>query len=288
MIPKSFEYIAPGSVDEALLLLRQNDEARVLAGGQSLLPLMKLRVAAPSILVDISKLSGLRYVPDSGDHLAIGALTSHDTIAWDRTVQEKFSLVNDAVARVGDQQIRNLGTIGGGSACHADPAADLPTALLAADARFVIEGQTGQRVVSAKDFFVDVFVTAVRHDEILTEIRLPYLPLRSSSACIKHSPREADFAIGIAAVTLTMGSENACGDVRIAIGAAGPTPLRAGPAEQYLKGRTADESAIAEASERAVEGIDPPSDVHGSREYRIEVAKVLTRRSLRLALSRVK
>jgi aerobic carbon-monoxide dehydrogenase medium subunit len=287
MIPKSFDYYAPESLDEAIRLLGETDDAKVLAGGQSLLPMMKLRLAAPTVLVDITKLSELSYVRAEGDRLAIGALTTHDAVEHERAVREKFTAVNDAVVRIGDQQVRNRGTIGG-SACHADPAADLPTALLALDAQFVIQGRQGKRVVPARDFFVDVFATAVGHDEILTEIRLAYLPPRSASAYVKHSLREADFAIAMVGAALTVEDGNACRDVKIAMGSAGPTPLRATSAEQYLKGKVLGDGAIAEAAEMAVEGADPPSDVHGSREYRLETVKVLTRRSLKLALSRVK
>ena len=285
MIPKKFDYYAPVSLDDAVRFLRRNDEARVLAGGQSLLPLMKLRLAAPTVVVDISRLPGLSYVRDSGDHLAIGALTTHDALGNDRLVKERFSLVNDAAVRIGDQQVRNLGTIGG-SACHADPAGDIPTTLLAADARFVIMGENGERVVPACDFFVDLFTTAVGHDEILVEVRLPYLPSRSGSAYMKHGMRESDFAIASVGAVVTLEDGNSCRDVGISIGAAGPTPLRATSAEQHLKGKTFDEATIAEAAERAVEGVDPPSDVHGSRQYRLEMIKVLTRRSLSLALER--
>jgi aerobic carbon-monoxide dehydrogenase medium subunit len=286
MIPKSFDYYSPASLNEAIRLLSENEEARVLAGGQSLLAMMKLRVVAPAAVVDISRLPGLSYVRDGGKYLAIGALTTHDTIEHDRTIKERFAIVNDAVIRIGDQQIRNLGTIGG-SACHADPAADLPTALLVADAQFVIRGKDSQRVVAAPDFFLDFFATAVGHDEILTEIRLPYPPPGSASAYVKHSLRGADFAIAMAGAAVTVDGST-CGDVTIGIGAAGPTPLRASSAEQYLKGKALEDKTIVEAAEKAVEDVDPPSDVHGSREYRLEMIKVLTRRSLKLALSRVR
>jgi carbon-monoxide dehydrogenase medium subunit len=285
MIPKKFDYYAPGSIDEAVQLLSEDSEAKVLAGGQSLLPMMKLRLASPSRLVDISKIPGLSYVNDEGDYLAIGALTTHDTIENDNVIKEKFTLLNDAVVRIGDQQVRNLGTIGG-SACHADPAADLPTALLAADARFVVQGKNGVRVVAARDFFLDLFTTALGKAEILTEVRLPHLRTRSASAYMKHSLRESDFAIAAVGVTVTLKNEASCDDLRIGIGAAGPTPLRATPAERYLKGKILDEATIAEAAERAVEGVDPPSDLHGGKRYRLEMIKVLTKRSLGLALSR--
>jgi carbon-monoxide dehydrogenase medium subunit len=287
VIPKKFDYYAPTSLKEAIRLLSENEEAKVLAGGQSLLGLMKLRLAAPTALVDISKLSDLSYVREDGDRLAIGALTTHDTIEHSLTIKEKFTILNEAASKIGDQQTRNLGTVGG-SACHADPAADLPTALRVLDAEFVIKGRNGERVVPAQDFFVDIFATAVGHDEVLTEIRLPYLPPKSGSAYIKHSLREHDSAIVNVGTVLTVGDRNACKDVRIGLGAAGPTPLRATSAEQHLKGKTFDDKMIVEAAEKATEGADPPSDVHGSSEYRLEMIKVLTRRSLRLALSRVK
>ncbi len=287
MIPKSFDYYAPASLDDAIRLLGENEEAKVLAGGQSLLPMMKLRLAAPTALVDITRLPDLSYVRDEGDHLAIGALTTHDAIEHDRAIKERFTAMNDAVLRIGDQQVRNRGTIGG-SACHADPAADLPTVLLVLDAQFVIRGMKGERVLPARDFFVDVFATAVGHDEILREIRLPYLPPSSASAYVKHNLREADFAIAMVGAAVTLGGGNACKDVRIGLGSAGPSPLRAASAERSLRGRVLDDEAIAKAAEMAAEGADPPSDVHGSREYRLEMIKVLTRRSLQLALSRVK
>jgi aerobic carbon-monoxide dehydrogenase medium subunit len=286
MIPKSFDYYAPSSLDEAISLLGENEEAKVLAGGQSLLPMMKLRLAAPTALVDIGNLPGLSYVRNEGGYLAIGALTTHDAVEHDRTVRERFTAINDAVARIGDQQVRNRGTIGG-SACHADPAADLPTALLTLDAQFVIHGRGGQRVVPARDFFVDVFATAVGRDEILTEVRLAYPPQRSASAYVKHGLRETDFAIAMVGSMVTVGEGNVFREVGIGIGSAGPTPLRATSAERYLRGKAIDDESIAKAAEMAVEGADPPSDAHGSKEYRLEMIKVLTRRSLKLALSRI-
>jgi carbon-monoxide dehydrogenase medium subunit len=283
--PKKFDYYAPSSLNEAIQLLSENDEAKVLAGGQSLLNLMKLRLAAPTSLIDISRLQGLSYVRGDGDRLAIGALTTHDTIEHNSTIKEKFMILNEAASKIGDQQVRNLGTIGG-SACHADPAADIPTALLAADAEFVIEGKKGKRVVAAREFFLDFFTTAVQHDEILTEVRLPYLPEKSASAYMRHSLRESDFAIAIVGVIVTLANGSSCRDVRIGIGAAGPTPLRADSAEQYLKGETLNEAKILEAAERAVDGVNPPSDMHGSGQFRLEMIKALTKRSLKVALDR--
>ncbi len=287
MTPKQFEYYAPNTLSEAIQLLQQKEDAKVLAGGQSLLALMKLRLAAPKYLIDINKLQDLSYIKEEKDHLAIGALTIHDMIELSQIIREKFPILTDAASKIGDQQIRNKGTIGG-SACHADPAADLPTALLAVDAQFVANGPKGQRVIPATEFFVDIFTTALGPTEVLTEIRIPYLPPKSGSGYIKHSRREGDFAIVGTGVTLTLGTGNVFQNVRIALGSVASTPMRAKGAEEYLRGKTLDEKTILEAAERAPEGADPPSDMHGSREYRLEMIKVFTKRTLKLALSRVK
>jgi len=286
MTPKKFDYYAPTTISEAIQVLHDNEDAKVLAGGQSLLALMKLRLAAPSLLVDISKLQDLSYIREDKEYVGVGALTIHDLVEHSPVIKKHFQLLVDAASKIGDQQIRNVGTIGG-SSCHADPAADLPTALTAANASFVIRSGKGERVVPATQFFVDLFETAVGHDEVLSEIRLHYMPPRSATAYIKHSRREGDFAIVGTGVALTVGDGNVCKDIRIALGAVGPRPLRATKAEDYLKGKTLDDKTIAEAAERANEGADPPSDMHGSRDYRMEMIKVFTRRTTKLALSRL-
>jgi carbon-monoxide dehydrogenase medium subunit len=267
-------------------MLSDNDGAMVLAGGQTLLPVMKLRLTEPSALVDISRLTELSYVKEEKSMLRIGALTTFDVIELNRTIKERFTILNDAVSKIGDQQVRNLGTIGG-SACAANPDADLLPALLALDAQFVIQGRSGQRVVAAGDFFVDSLKTAVEHDEILTEIRLPCLPRGSVSAQIKHSLRETEVPIAISGVVLTVGARRACDDVRIGLGAVGLNVMRARAAESYLRGKPLDDQTIAEAAEKATEGVDPPSDMHASRDYRLEAIKVLTRRAIGLAMSRL-
>lgn len=285
MIPKRFDYRAPSTLAEAIGLLGENEGAKVLAGGQSLLPMMKLRLASPSMIVDISTLTGLSYIEDKGDRLAIGALTSHDTLENDRLIRERFPLVSDAVAGIGDQQVRNLGTIGG-SACHADPAGDLPTALLVADAQFVIEGGKGRRVVNGRDFFLDMFTTAVGSDEILVEVLLPYPPRSSTSAYMKHAVRREGLAIALVGAALTFNDGGTCTQARIGVGAAGPTPLRAVAAERHLVGKAIDEAVMTEAAVMVAHEADPPEDIHGSREYRLGVIGALTKSSLRLALDR--
>ncbi len=287
MTPKQFDYYSPSSLNEAIELLKTKEEVKILAGGQSLLALMKLRLAAPKNLVDITKLEGLSYIREEKDYLAIGALTIHDMLEQSALIKNKFTLLNDAASKIGDQQIRNRGTIAG-SVCHADPAADLPTALRAANASFVVRGPNGQRIISSDDMFVDIFTTAVEHDEVVTEVRIPNFPPRTGSGYIKHSRREGDFAIVSVGAVVTLGDGNVCKDVRIALGSVNTTPMRAKSSEAYLKGKILDEKTIAEAAEKGPEGADPPSDMHGSREYRLEMIKVFIRRTMKLALGRIK
>jgi aerobic carbon-monoxide dehydrogenase medium subunit len=287
LYPKKFDYFLPSSLNEAIKLLHDKEDSKVLAGGQSLLALMKLRLAAPSALIDITQVKDdLVYIKREKRHLAVGALTPHDQLENDKGVQKLFPILVDAASKIGDQQIRNRGTVGG-SCCHADPAADLPTAFLALDTRFVTRGTRGRRSIPSSEFFVDTFTTAVKKDEILTEIQVPYLPRRSGSAYIKHSRREGDFAIVGVGVALTVGPKNVCNDVRISLGAVAPTPIRAKSAEKYLKGKKLDEATIVAGAEKANAESDPPSDMHGSREYRLDMIKVFTKRAIKLALSRV-
>ncbi len=288
MTPKKFDYYAPTSLRDAIKILHDKQDAKVLAGGQSLLALMKLRLATPSVLVDITRIEeDLSFVRRGKDNLALGALTPHDVIEHNKTVENFFPALVDAASKIGDQQIRNRGTVGG-SCCHADPAADLPTALTALDPLFVVRGPKGERTIPSAGFFVDTFTTSVSKDEILTEIRVPFLPRNSSSAYIKHSRRDGDFAIVGVGAALTLDSKGVCQDVRISLGAVAPTPIRAKSSEKYLKGKKPDKESILDASERANVEADPPSDMHGSREYRLDMIKVFTRRTLNLALSRIR
>lgn len=286
MNPKRFDYYAPETLKEALQLLHENEDAKVLAGGQSLLAVMKLRLAAPVALVDLNRIQeDLTYVNEEKGYLAVGALTPHDAVEHNEKVERLFPILKDAASKIGDQQIRNVGTIGG-SCCHADPASDLPTALLALDPQFVVRGTVKERMIPASEFFVDTFTTSVVRDEILTEIRIPYLPRGSGSAYIKHSRREGDFAIVSSGAVVTTGPGNTCKDVRISLGAVAATPIRAKSAEEYLKGKKLNDSEIMEAAKRANSEADPPSDMHGSRDYRMDMIGVFTKRALKLALSR--
>lgn len=189
----------------------------------------------------------MSYIEEEGHHLAIGALTIHDLIEHSPIIREKFTLLSDAASKIGDQQIRNRGTIGG-SACHADPAADLPTAVCATNAQFVVQGRNVKRTTPAQDMFLDVFTTAVGRDEVLTEIEIPNFPPKSGSGYIKHSRREGDFAITSCGVVVTIEGDNVCKDIRIALGTVASTPLRFSNAEDFLKGKPLDDKTIMDAS----------------------------------------
>jgi carbon-monoxide dehydrogenase medium subunit len=265
LIPAPFEYVAASSPAHALdLLAEHGDEAKLLAGGHSLLPMMKLRLAAPAVLIDIGRLTELSGITSSGDELVIGATTRHAELVASALVQEHAPLLAHAAAQVGDPQIRHRGTIGG-SLAHADPAADLPMALVALGGTMELSGPGGLRGVAADDFFSGYFETALAPDELLTAVRVPSRPGRPWGYQ-KFVRRANDWAIvGAAAV-----------DGRIALASMGPVPMRALAAEQALAGG----ATAAEAAELAAEGTSPGEDIHADREFRQHLARVLTRRAL--------
>ena len=268
MIPAAFEYRRASSVDEALELLSgSGEDAKLLAGGHSLLPLMKLRLAAPSVLIDIGRLRDLSYVREDGDRLAVGALTRHRDLETDETLKSHAPLLAHVAGQVGDPQVRHRGTIGG-SIAHGDPASDLPAACLALGASFKTVGPAGERSIDAADFFQGFLETALRPDEILTEISVPKAT-GAGWSFQKFNRRAQDWAIvGVAAVR---GDRPGIGLVNM-----GSVPLRATAAEQALAGG----ASAAEAAARAAEGRDPPSDLNASSEYRVHLAQVLVRRAL--------
>ena len=265
MIPASFEYALAGSVEEAIELLGRED-AKVLAGGHSLLPLLKLRFARPSLLVDIGRLDDLRYVREDGDRIAIGALSRHADLALDPVLAQGCGLLARTAGNVGDPQVRHRGTIGG-SVAHSDPASDLGTILLTIDADFVARGPDGERTIPAADFFTGPFETALGPQELLTEIRVPKV---EGGRYLKHVRRQQDWA------TVAAAAARVNGDVHVGLAAMGATPLRARAVEQAIAGG----ASPAEAAEHAAEGADPPSDVSASSEYRAHLARVLTRQAL--------
>ncbi len=276
MIPAPFEYRRVGTVDEAIQALSDGSDAKLLAGGHSLLPLMKLRLARPSLLVDISRLQDLKYVKEDGDRVAIGALTRHHDVANSEVLQELCPIVSYAAGEIGDPQVRHVGTIGG-SVAHADPASDMPSVLLALDAEMVIRGAGGSsRTVPASGFFKGLFEPDLATDEVLTEIRVPKTAGRGWSY-LKFHRRAQDWAlVGVATL-----AQNGAGP-SVALTNMADRPVRATGVEEELAGG-ADPAA---ASQRAADGTNPPSDAFASAEYRRELVKVLVRRAIEEAQAR--
>ncbi len=273
MIPAAFEYARAESVEHAIELLGGADDAKILAGGHSLLPLMKTRLAQPSMLVDITRIGDLSYIREDGDQIAIGALTRHHDVANSELLQQAVPIVADTAEQIGDPQVRHVGTIGG-SIAHADPAGDMGTVMLALGASFVVRGAGGAgRTVAAGDFFKGLFHADLAANEVLTEIRVP--KTTGGWSYLKFHRRAIDWAmVGVAAVQRN-------GSASVALTNMGETPIRAAGVEEALAGG-ADPTA---ASRRADEGTTPPSDAFGSAEYRKEVSKVLVRRALEEALA---
>jgi aerobic carbon-monoxide dehydrogenase medium subunit len=268
VIPAAFDYVRAGSADEALAALTEHgDDAKVLAGGMSLLPLMKLRLATPAVLVDVGRLTDLSYIRDAGDHMAIGALTRHRDLETSDLLGAQCGVLRAVAGQVGDNQVRHRGTLGG-SVAHGDPASDLPAALLALDATFVAHGPGGERTLDAADFFRGFLETALAPDELLTEIRVPKTGA-SGFDYQKFNRRAQDWAT-VGAVAVRNGT------TRVALVNMGTTPLRAVGVEAAL----AAGASVADAAELAAEGTEPPSDLNASPEYRAHLARVLVRRAL--------
>jgi carbon-monoxide dehydrogenase medium subunit len=281
MIPAPFDYEVADSVEHAVELLGSHDDAKLLAGGHSLIPLLRLRFARPALLVDVGRLDALRYVRDDGDRLAVGALTRHHDLQTDPLIQEHCPLVSHTAGLIGDPQVRHRGTIGG-SIAHGDPASDLPTVVTALEAELVVHGPDGERTVPVADFFRGVFDTALGPNDVLTEIRVPKLG-HAGWSYVKFSRRAQDWAtVGVAAVVRR--SDGSIDEAAVALTNMGATPVRATKVEDAL--RTGGTDAVETAAESAAEGTDPPSDTSGSAEYRRELAKVLVRRAVEEALSR--
>jgi aerobic carbon-monoxide dehydrogenase medium subunit len=286
MIPRPFELHAPATVSEAVSMLKNKRDSKVLAGGQSLVPLMKLRFVSPANLVDMGKIPGLSYIKKEKDHLLIGAMTVHNDVAASHMISARCRTLSEAAGHIGDQQVRNRGTIGG-ALCHADPAGDMPAAVVALDAELNVAGPSKGRVIDAQHFFKDAFKTDLRKSEILTEVRVPVLPPRSGGAYVKLGRGSSDLAtVGVAAI-MTLDKVGTCKDARLGLAGVGPTPLRATRAEGVLKGQEPGDNLIAEAGEIAGEMSNPTSDIRGSAEYKREMVKVHVRRAIRQSLSRI-
>jgi len=288
MIPDRFEYFVPKTVPEAVgLLQRYGPEAKLLAGGHSLIPLMKLRLAAPRYLVDLNRIPRLAYIEEDGAALRIGALTRHGDLEASDFVRARYPLLADAARVIADPLVRNMGTIGG-SLAHADPAGDWGAVMLAARAEIVATGPRGARTIPIDGFFVDTFTSALEPDEILTEIRVPKPQRGGGGAYLKLERKVGDFAIAAVGVSLGLDGRGTCGEVGIGLCNVGPTSLRAKRAEGALQGQKPDDAAIARAAEAAATESDPVGDLRGPAEFKRDMVRVLTARALRLAVQRAK
>jgi len=288
MIPAPFEYVAPKTLEEALRLVeRHGDEAKILAGGHSLLPLMKLRLAQPRYVIDIGRLRGMSYIREENGRIAIGALTTHADVAASDLLRAKCPLLAETAAQIGDVQVRNRGTLGG-SLAHADPAADYPAAILALDAEVVIASKAGVRTVAARDFFVDMLTTALRPGEILSQVRVSPKSPNTGGAYEKMAQPASGFAIVGVAALVTAGKAGKLEDAAIGITGLGPKAFRAESVEKALRGKTGSPKLFGDAARAAADGIEPLSDLHASRDYRREMAIVYTRRALTRAFDRAR
>ena len=282
MIPASFDYVRPDSVDAAVAALAGGgDDAKVLGGGQSLIPLLRLRLAYPSVLVDLGGVEELRGVRDAGDHLVIGAMTTHHQVMTDPLVREHAGLLAAATATVADPAVRHRGTFGG-SIAHADPAGDLPAVALAYDARMVLAGPGGRRTVPAGQFFADYLQTAAGPDDVLVEVEVPKLGAGWGHHYEKfHRTAQAWALVGVAA--LVRRSNGSVAEARVGLTNMGSTPVRATATEDALAGTEASAAAVAAAAEHAADGTSPSSDLHADADYRRHLARVLTRRAVAAA-----
>ena len=288
MFPHPFEYVRPASLDEAVdLLKRHGDQARVLAGGQSLIPLMKLRLASPQVLIDIGHIPALSFVREDRDSLRIGAMARHRDLEQTPLVRDRYPLLAEAARSLGDPQVRNLGTVGGALA-HADPAGDWGAAFLAFNTTLTATGPRGSRTLSIDDFFRDTFVTALDPKEILAEIRIPKASAQTGGAYVKLKRKTGDFATVAVAAQLGLEAGGAVANVRIGLAAAGDTPVRARRAEEQLMGRVPDSFALTSAAELVAKDVRPTSDLRGGTEYKRAMFEVYARRALEKALGRAR
>jgi len=284
MIPAAFEYHRPASVDEALQLLQRLPDAKLLAGGHSLLPMMKLRVVSPPHLIDLSRLQELRGIREEPGRIVIGAVTTHWEIEASPVVRATLPLLAETAARVGDVQVRNAGTVGG-SLVHADPAADYPATILVLEAEMAVRAVGGARLIPAGEFFTGVLASAVAAGEVLTDVHIPIPPAGTGTAYLKFPHPASGFAVvGAAAWVRRHGGR--IGEVRVALTGVGPVAYRARGVEQALSGQGADDASIAAAAEHAAEGVDVNEDVFATAAYRSHLARVFTKRALRAALAR--
>jgi carbon-monoxide dehydrogenase medium subunit len=284
MYPAQFDYVAPATLDEAIKLLAESGgDAKILAGGHSLLPAMKLRLAQPAKLIDLRKIPGLNEIKVDANGTTIGAMVTHVNVARSSEVQRALPSLAEACSLVGDIQVRNRGTLGG-SLAHADPAGDPPAPFLALDGSIVVKGPNGERTIAGTDFFIDILTTALAEDEIVTAIKFPVLAAGTGTAYLKFEHPASHYALtGVAAAVKLDGSGNV-ESVKVGVTGVGPKAYRATGVEEALAGKGAD--AVAAAAEHAADGIDCNDDIHASADYRAHLARVFTRRALQAAFSR--
>ena len=280
MSPPVFEYVRTSTISEAVSLLQiHGDDAKILSGGQSLIPMMKLRLARPSWLIDINHIPGLAYIREEGGYLKIGGLTREADLEGSNLIRSKYPIVHDTARVIADPQVRNMATIGGNLA-HGDPANDHGATMLALEAEISAAGANGERTIAIQDFFQSIFSTALNHDEILIEIRIPVPPARSGGAYFKLERKVGDFAtVGVAA-QLTLDGSGACAKAGIGLTNVGPTPIKARTAEAFLRGRKLSGPNMAEAARLAMDESRPSSDLRGPAEYKKGLVKEFTRRAL--------
>ncbi len=285
MIPGEFEYFAPPTVEEAVQLLAEHSfDAKLLAGGQSLIPAMRFRLSVPGVLIDINGVSGISHLHEDNGHLAIGAMCRESALEYSELVQTQYHLLADAARVIADPLVRNMATVGGNIA-HADPANDHPAVLLAYNAEVSAVGSNGTRTIAIDDFFTDLFENALTDEEVLTEIRIPRPAANSGGAYVKLERKVGDYAISAAAVQITMDGD-VCAGIRVGLTNVSPVPMRATDAENILRGNRVTEEVIEEAGRAAAAQCDPSSDLRGSVEYKRDITRVLLKRALRQAIAR--
>lgn len=286
MIPPVFEYVRPNTIPEAVSLLQlHGDDAKILSGGQSLIPMMKLRLARPAWLIDINAIPDLAYIREADGYLQIGGLTREADIEASELIRSKYPIIHETARVIADPQVRNLATIGGNLA-HGDPANDHGATMLALEAEVIASGGNGQRSIPIQDFFQSIFTTALEHDEILTEIRVPVPAARSGGAYLKLERKVGDFATAGVAAQVTLDSNGVCTKAGIGLTNVGPTPIKAVQAEAFLRGKKLDADNIAGAARLAMEESQPSSDLRGPAEYKKGLVQELTKRALMRAAER--
>jgi carbon-monoxide dehydrogenase medium subunit len=288
MYPASFEYHAPTSVQDALGLMgRLKDDAKVLAGGHSLIPMMKLRLAQPKHLIDLRKVPGLAGIKDEGGTIVLGAMTTHWQMESSSLLKGKCAVLSETASIIGDPAVRNLGTIGG-SLAHADPAADQPATMIALGAEFVCQGPKGRRTVKVDEWFQGLMATALHEDELLVEIRIPALPAGTGAAYLKFPHPASRFAVVGVAAAITLDKEGKCTKAGVGVTGAGTRAVRAKGVEAGLVGKKLDAATIEAAAQKAAEGVDVQADLQGSVEYKSHLCRVFAKRAITEAVKRAR